>query len=68
MRKETKDTRFKAPLDLVQKPILWGRLRETFAKPFTIFVREPMLIAVAFYIAVSAYVVYRRGSSIHLFP
>ncbi|KAM5533539.1 hypothetical protein V8D89_012755 [Ganoderma adspersum] len=49
LREETKDPRFKAPLELVQKPTLCGRLRETLAKPFVIFVREPMLIAIAFY-------------------
>ena len=53
LREETKDPRFKAPLELVRKPTLCGRLRETLAKPFVIFVCEPMLIAIALYMAVS---------------
>ena len=46
--------RYQAPLELVQSPKLTGRLHDTLAKPFVMFVLEPMLIATTFYLAVSA--------------
>ncbi|PIL27648.1 MFS general substrate transporter [Ganoderma sinense ZZ0214-1] len=51
LREETRDPRFKAPLELVQKSTMCGRLRETLVKPFIIFVREPILVAIALYLA-----------------
>ncbi|TBU61135.1 MFS general substrate transporter [Dichomitus squalens] len=51
LRKETGDVRYQAPLELVQSPKLSGRLHDTLAKPFIMFLLEPMLIATTMYLA-----------------
>ncbi|RPD78920.1 MFS general substrate transporter [Lentinus tigrinus ALCF2SS1-7] len=49
-RKETRDPRYQAQFELVQKQTLVARLHATLAKPFVLFVREPALIAVTLYL------------------
>ena len=53
MRKETGDDRYWAPLEK-RKFTLTQRLEQTIARPFKVFFREPMLIAVTMYMSVSA--------------
>lgn len=52
LRKETGDDRWWAPLEK-KKLTLGQRIEETLARPFKIFFREPMLIAITLYMSVS---------------
>ena len=51
LRKETGDERYWAPLEK-RKFTVVQRLEQTIARPFKIFFREPMLIAVTMYMSV----------------
>lgn len=53
LRRETGDNRWKAPIETMQQPSLYGRLENTLGKPFKILFQEPMLIAVTAYMSVS---------------
>lgn len=52
LRKETGDDRWWAPLER-KKLTVGQRIEETLARPFKIFFREPMLIAITLYMSVS---------------
>ena len=52
IRKETGDNRYWAPLER-KKLTFAQRIEQTLLRPFKIFFKEPMLIAVTLYMSVS---------------